>query len=64
MIYSAYKKTEIAFRYYLKKWPERDYSKDEARKQFAQDMNIDRKLLKTVYDEVNRDAKQELKTNP
>lgn len=61
MIHEAYNNTEIAFRYYIKKWPERAYSKDAARKQFAQDMNIDKKLLREVLNEVFSEQKNILK---
>jgi len=46
LISNVFNKTQLAFLYYGKKFPERGYSPDAARKQFNQDKNIDTKLIK------------------
>jgi predicted transcriptional regulator with HTH domain len=59
-IHKAFVKAEIAFRYYQEKYPSRNYSKEQARKQFSQDSNIDQALLKKVIDQVYQEQMREL----
>jgi hypothetical protein len=55
MITSAFNKSEIAYQYYRHKYPNRDYDKEQARKQFQQDKNKDYKLLIKVVKIVCRE---------
>lgn len=61
MIHEAFTKSEIAFRYYQQKYPERNYTRKEAMKQFSQDRAIDRKIIRTVIDTIYSEQKQLLR---
>lgn len=54
MIHRAYKKTVLAYLYYKKLG--KDYDEDQARKQFAQDNNINEKVLHAVLKEIYKEA--------
>lgn len=58
MIHEAYTKSEIAVRYYNVKYPDRNYSKQEAIKQFSQDKSIDKKTLRSVIDTIYAEQKK------
>jgi hypothetical protein len=53
-------KTFLAFRYYQEKHPERNYDKDQARRQLAQDSNIDERLLLRVLKQIFKEQKEML----
>lgn len=59
MIHEAFKKAEIARRYYKKRGIELD--KEPARKRFFLDKNIDRKLLREVFTEIYKEQMLQLK---
>jgi hypothetical protein len=61
MIHEAFTKAYIAFRYYSIKHPERNYTSEQARKQFMQDNNVDKSLLRKVIDEIYSEQKGMLK---
>lgn len=61
MIHEALNKSAIAERYYNIKHPERNYTRQEAVKQFAQDSQIDRQLLMQVVNDVFKEQKQMIK---
>lgn len=58
MIHEAYNKATIAKLYYKKKHPGRNYDREQARKQFQQDNNIDDKILLVVLKEVFKEQKK------
>lgn len=55
MIHEAYTKAEIARRYYEKRGI--TLEKEPARKRFLLDKNIDRKLLREVFSDINKEQK-------
>lgn len=55
MIHEAYTKAEIARRYYEKRGIKLE--KEPARKRFLLDKNIDRKLLREVFSDINKEQK-------
>lgn len=57
MIHYAYNKAAVAELYYQKKYPDRKYDRDAARKQFQQDNNIDEKILLAVLKEIFNEQK-------
>lgn len=59
MIHEAFTKAEIAKRYYKKRGIELD--KEPARKRFLLDKNIDKSILKIVFEEVYKEQKDLLK---
>lgn len=61
MINSEFNKSEIAYLYYRHKYPNRDYDKEQARKQFNQDKNIDYKIIITIIKTVCREQVKRLK---
>lgn len=63
MIHEALNKSAIAERYYNIKHPERNYTRQDAVKQFAQDSQIDRQLLLQVVNDVFKEQKELLRKN-
>jgi len=61
MIHEAFTKAYIAFRYYSIKHPERNYTSEQARKQFMQDNRVDKALVRKVIDQVYSEQKRLLK---
>jgi hypothetical protein len=59
MIHEAFIKAEIAKRYYKKRGIELD--NEPARKRFLLDKNIDKSILKIVFEEVYKEQKALLK---
>lgn len=57
----GYNKSDIAESYYKIKHPERNYPRDQAKKQFFQDKNIDKKVLRAIYKAVYEEGKALLK---
>lgn len=49
-----FNQAEIAFRYYQRMHPERNYEREAARKQFRQDSNIDKSIIKGIVEEASR----------
>jgi len=56
-IHPAYNKTILTHRYYQEKSPEKNYDKDQSRKQFHQDKNIDEKVLLKVLRQIFEEQK-------
>lgn len=52
MIHKAIVKSEVAFRYYQEVSPDKKYPKEQARKQFQQDKNIDLKIVRKILKEI------------
>lgn len=63
-IHPAYNKTVLTHRYYQEKSPEKNYDKDQSRKQFHQDKNIDEAVLLKVLKKIESEQKEFLKSNP
>lgn len=61
MIHEVYNKAAIAWLYYNKKHPGRNYDREQARKQFQQDNNIDEKILMEVLKVIFKEQKEMLK---
>lgn len=55
MIHQALSKSEIAYRYYQEVAPNRNYPKEQARKQFQQDSNIDVKIVRKIVKDIFRE---------
>jgi hypothetical protein len=47
-LHPLYNRTELAYWYYKLKYPTREYTREQARKQLAQDNNLDDKILLKV----------------
>lgn len=58
MIHNALSKSEVAFRYYLRLRPERQYTKREAIRQFIQDKHIDKKIVWIIVKQIFEEQKQ------
>ena len=56
MIHEAFNISEVAVRYYALAKPAKKYDKVAARKQFAQDSKIDRKILLRVMKSIHSEA--------
>lgn len=54
-------KTEVAYRYYSRCKPERNYSRTAAQKQFIQDTNVDLQLVRKIIHEIYLEQKDVLK---
>ena len=52
MIHQALSKSEIAYRYYQEVAPDRNYPKEQARKQFQQDRNINVKVVRKILNDI------------
>lgn len=61
MLHKTFKITQIALRYYKIKHPKRKYSNHYAVKQWRQDSNIDRDVLKVVINKVFEEQNKMLK---
>lgn len=62
MIHPAYNKSEIARRYYEKATGEK-LTNQEAINRLRKLRNVDKVLLRKVFDDVNSEAKKELKAS-
>lgn len=51
------KKAVLAEMYYTRKYPERNYDRDAARKQFQQDNDLDEKILLAILKESFKEKK-------
>jgi hypothetical protein len=47
-LHPLYNRTELAYWYYKLKYPDRNYDREQARKQLAQDNDLDEKVLLQV----------------
>jgi len=61
MIHEAFNKAEIAFIYYKKAHPKRKYNRDQARKQFIQDTNLNVKILEAIFNRIISQQQELLK---
>ena len=61
LIHQALISAQVAVRYYAIKYPEREYDNMSARKQFAQDANIDKDILRKVIDKIFKEQQALLK---
>lgn len=61
MIHEAFTRSQVAFRYYKGKNPERKYTIEAAKKQFNQDVNIDLKIIRKVILRIFAEQKELLK---
>jgi len=55
MIHEGFKRTEVAKRYYSLLYPEKEYTHEQARKQFWQDPNIEWPILLKVIDQIHKE---------
>jgi len=55
MIHEGYKRTEVAKRYYAILTPDKEYTPEQARKQFWQDPIIDWPTLNKVIDQIHKE---------
>lgn len=61
-LHQVYILTEIAYRYYNIARPEKRYTREQARKQYVQDRNIDKNILLKVFKLCYFEQITELKT--
>lgn len=55
MIHPGFKRTEVARRYYSALDPKKEYTHEQARKQFWQDPNINWPILLKVIDQIYKE---------
>lgn len=61
MIHPSLTITEVALRYYAITHPERKYDRHNAVRQWKQDKDIDKKVVRQVIDQIFKEQKKMLK---
>lgn len=58
----AFNIRELAYRYYQRAKPEKNYARAQAQRQWLQDKKRDMKIVKKIVSEMWKEIKQELET--